>query len=350
MAVGIVPSLVTVSAPSYLRSIAVLIPLALCVALVVDLLPRRLGWSVGLAVVALTGLADTNAYFQVWPKIPEVRTIYRDDLEQLARALESSGVKRALVSTPDAELDARLFPFYLPPEDVLVSFFDGDTNFVRVHGADLFESPLSPLSQSQRAWLSRGYGAIFRATIPLQNGDIAFDHFRLVGGGSADTRLRSAEAAPVYTWDQPTFRRGALDRWATALQLPVNFGGVVDLIGVELSPRPIATEFDGVNLQLFLHPRVANTPMPLNIFVHVVTPDGTIHAQRDLLGVIPEQWQTDMTIIQDHFVVMGPSSPGPYIVVMGIYDVETGIRLPVLDTEGNPVSDTVLLGRVIVGE
>jgi hypothetical protein len=37
---------------------------------------------------------------------------------------------------------------------------------------------------------------------------------------------------------------------------------------------------------------------------------------------------------------------GKYQVVVGLYSVESGERLPILDSEGNPVGDSVPLVRL----
>jgi hypothetical protein len=40
---------------------------------------------------------------------------------------------------------------------------------------------------------------------------------------------------------------------------------------------------------------------------------------------------------------------GPPEVVVGMYRLDTGQRLPVLDDRGRPVDDKIVLGRIAVG-
>jgi hypothetical protein len=104
-------------------------------------------------------------------------------------------------------------------------------------------------------------------------------------------------------------------------------------------------------LQLILQPLVERPDIPLGIFVHVYRQNnGRLHAQRDLMGMPPSQWLPDITFIQDNFVVMGPSRSGAYVVAMGVYNVVTGERLPVINESGDVLADSILIGRVRVGE
>ncbi|MBC8172228.1 MAG: hypothetical protein H7X77_11165, partial [Anaerolineae bacterium] len=142
--------------------------------------------------------------------------------------------------------------------------------------------------------------------------------------------------------------RGAVDEWAEAIAYPVNFGDVVQLVGVDLAQRDIASEQDGVNIQLYLQPLVTQSDLPLQVFVHMARRDGTIHAQRDLMGVPPSQWTTNLTIIQDNFVIAGNTPPGRYIITLGVYNYLTGERLPVRNAVGQWLGDRVVIDRVRV--
>jgi hypothetical protein len=341
--VGLVPSLLTVSAPSMLRSVAVLPVAALAVGLVVAVLPVRARAVMACGLVGALAVVDWRALWVDWPRLPEVQAIYRDDLEALADHLAETGVTRALVSTPDVALDAAMLPYELPPTTSQVSFFDGETTLAIAEGATLYVSPLAPIYPS----LAHVSGAAATARLPdvlRQDGQVAFEVYQLGGlpalGVDDDT---------AYLWGEPQFGRGELARWAQPLAYPVNFGGVVELVGVNLTQRPIATQYDGVNLLLHLRPLVNREVRTLQAFAHVYRqPDGALHAQRDLLGAPTLQWQTDMVLIQDTFVVMGDSPPGQYVVAVGFYDYVTGARLPVLGADGQVLGDRVLIGRVRV--
>ncbi|HEX2621105.1 MAG TPA: glycosyltransferase family 39 protein, partial [Phototrophicaceae bacterium] len=71
--VGLIPSLLTVSAPSFLRSILALPASMLFIGLAVDAIPsKRAVWGIGLAIIVMTGAADWSAYFGTWLQNDEV--------------------------------------------------------------------------------------------------------------------------------------------------------------------------------------------------------------------------------------------------------------------------------------
>ncbi|MBK9122971.1 MAG: glycosyltransferase family 39 protein [Chloroflexi bacterium] len=343
IAAGIVPSLLTVSAPAYLRLVALMPAVALAFAFGCALLPGRLAPAVMIAGIGLTAVLDVPAYFSTWAQLPEVSAIYRDDLEQLARHVAADD-RPWLVSTPDVEQDALTFSLYASDVMHRVGFFDGDTTVALGEGAVLALSALSPLSPPHIPFAAPDMGAVPGEPIADQFGRVAFERFDLASTGGLSQRIAAAAASPVYVWPQIELGRGDLAEYAHSLTLPVTFGGVVELIGFELADRDIATEFDGVNLQLYLRP-LARDDRPLSVFVHVLNRDGTIHAQRDLMGMPSNQWIAGTVIVQDNFVIMGPSASGRYVVSLGIYDTLTGERLTIDGTDG---MDRVLLGRVRV--
>ena len=129
-----------------------------------------------------------------------------------------------------------------------------------------------------------------------------------------------------------------------------NCAGVIREVGVELPRTQIATQFDGVNIQLYFHPLVDHPDIKLNAFVHMSTRGGEVHAQRDLMGIPALQWTRDLVFIQDNFVIAGTTSPGSYIITLGVYEYATGERLPILNTAGDRIADRLVVGRVQVVE
>jgi len=349
---GVVPSLLTVSAPSFLRSIVALPPLMIGVALALDLIPaKRPVWILGLVAVLFVGVTDWRAYFEAWPRDAEVQRIYRDDLEQLAAYLREHPQIHAMVSTTDTGLDPTLFAYYRPPDLARVTFFDGRTNIALMAQPDtlLFVSPDSAITAPHADWLTPARGTQTLAPLLRQDGSTAYQVYRLDGIGAAlDTRISDVQADAAYLWNESAFPRGDIDTWAQRIPYPVNFGGVVALVGVDLSDRIVNTAHDGVNIQLYFEPLVSDTDAPLAVFVHMARANGRVHAQRDFLGVPTTQWQTGLVFIQDNFVIAGETRAGNYMISVGVYNTATGERLPVLDSSGQPVADRVLINRVRV--
>jgi hypothetical protein len=89
------------------------------------------------------------------------------------------------------------------------------------------------------------------------------------------------------------------------------------------------------------------------VFVHLIGPDGKLYGQVD-------QWPLDGTlatrdwlpgrVVDDPYRVplMADAPPGDYQVEVGWYLLATLRRLPVVDAEGRPVDDRVIIGTVTV--
>jgi 4-amino-4-deoxy-L-arabinose transferase-like glycosyltransferase len=345
---GLIPSLLTVAAPSYLRSILALPAVMLFVALSLDVIrDKRIVGVAGIAVITLTAVTDWHAYFNTWPYADEVHAIYRDDLEALARYVSSEDVPRVLASTTDTELDSLLFGYLQPPDDTGISFFDGTTTMVLSdQPATLLISPLSAITPPHADWLTAAQGTLELPPLLRKDGAVAYNLYQLDASTALYERLAQMQTRAVYVYNETAFPRGGVENWAEGIEYPVNFGNIIELVGVDLPRTEIATEHDGVNIQLYLHPLIERQDLPLNVFVHMARLDGTVHAQRDLLGVPALQWTRDLYFIQDNFVIAGSTPPGRYIITMGIYNFQTGERLPILAASGQVIADRLVIDRL----
>lgn len=355
---GLVPSLVTVSAPSYLRSIVVMPSMLAFIGIAVAWSARRIGRDraagvsllLGSAVVGVTAAVDLPAYFGTWARLDEVQAIYRGDLAALADHLRGVDESVVFVSTPDQELDPLLYRYSNPPGEPRVVFFDAFANIVlREEPALLFVSPLSPISPAHAEWLTPEMGTARLEPLRRSDGGVAFEVYRVSAEGAALVeRLAAVSERPVFTPGEGAVSPD-LDMMADPVALPVTFGGVVRLAGFEVPRERVTGVNDGVNLQLYLQPLASEVDQPLNVFVHLLAADGRIVAQRDLMGVAPPMWQAGNTIVQDNFVPFWePVPPGRYVLSMGVYDWRTGARLPAAAADGTPLGDHILLGAVEV--
>jgi hypothetical protein len=79
------------------------------------------------------------------------------------------------------------------------------------------------------------------------------------------------------------------------------------------------------------------------VFVQLIAPDGTLAAQNDsqpVYGYYPtSQWQPG-EIVPDRIAIPLPKDlpPGNYTLIAGLYDGETGLRLPLADGSGDYVT------------
>jgi 4-amino-4-deoxy-L-arabinose transferase-like glycosyltransferase len=356
---GLIPSLLTVSAPSFLRSIITMPGIMIFIAVAVDRLGRlfrsyqkQAVWGIGVAAIVITAAADWPAYFDTWANHPEVHKIYRDDLEQLARYLQTHEEPMALVSTPNSELDPGIYSFSNPPatESSNVVFFNGSTNITLTDSpALLFVSPLAPITPPHADWLTEATGTQYLGQLLNQSGDLAFDIYRLNAlTDGLQGRIEQVSQEPVFVGPPDAFPSDQIADWGTVVDFPVNFGDLLQLVGVDIPRHKIFSTEDGVNIQLYLRPLVDRSPLPLNIYVHLLRLDGTVAAQRDLMGVPPPQWSSETVFIQDNYVIGGTLQPGRYILAMGLYNWSTGERSPVLDESRAAISDRLILTEIDV--
>jgi hypothetical protein len=91
------------------------------------------------------------------------------------------------------------------------------------------------------------------------------------------------------------------------------------------------------------------------IFVHLLGPDGRLHGQIDqwpVQGTYPTgTWQPD-EIVEDRVLVLlnADAPPGTYQLEIGVYLLGNNTRLPIINAEGLPIDDRVLLVGLIVPE
>jgi hypothetical protein len=82
----------------------------------------------------------------------------------------------------------------------------------------------------------------------------------------------------------------------------------------------------------------------LAMFVHLLDAAGNIVAQDDGLGYPPHTWQPGDRFLQLARLPLPPDlPPGDYTLQFGLYDRATGARWPVLNADGQPAGDRLLL-------
>ena len=84
--------------------------------------------------------------------------------------------------------------------------------------------------------------------------------------------------------------------------------------------------------------------LSLAMFVHLLDAAGNIVAQDDGLGYPPHTWQPGDRFLQLARLPLPPDlPPGDYTLQFGLYDRATGARWPVLNADGRPTGDRLLL-------
>jgi hypothetical protein len=123
-----------------------------------------------------------------------------------------------------------------------------------------------------------------------------------------------------------------------------DFQEQIALIGYDLTgeARP------GEEIRLTLYWK-AQRPLAINyqVFVHLLGPDGLPVAQSDKLnpGEFPtRRWPPDRYVRDEHRLLLPADlAPGPYRLTTGLWVMDDGWRLPLLDEEGRLIGDVYVL-------
>jgi hypothetical protein len=143
---------------------------------------------------------------------------------------------------------------------------------------------------------------------------------------------------------------------AEGIQYPLraDLDGQVVLLGYAVSAEKVAP---GETLLLTLYWQALRPMMErYTVFTHLLDAGEQIQAQMDSEpqggGLPTDRWEVGK-VIQDNYalVVAADAAPGPHVLEVGMYLLETLDRLPVRDLEsGAPLGDRVVLGTIEVGD
>jgi hypothetical protein len=170
-------------------------------------------------------------------------------------------------------------------------------------------------------------------------------------------------------WEEPAIELGSVNVEALLIGQPATLVPLPD--DLALSNPLLATLGDRVRfLGYDLHTEsvqpggeVAFTlywqalrPMQLSysVFTHLLGPSNQIIGQKDGIpqdGTYPTTlWQPGEVVVDRYSFLVNPDVPtGSYLPEIGMYRPETGVRLPVLDADGQPVpDDRILLPEITV--
>jgi hypothetical protein len=130
-----------------------------------------------------------------------------------------------------------------------------------------------------------------------------------------------------------------------------NFGGLVELLGYDLEGTGFSP---GEVVPLTLYWRaLEQMDTSYTVFTHLIDEDKRIWGQQDnppKEGQHPTTLWIKGEVVTDRYsIIVNPDTPsGQYVIEIGLYNAEEGVRLPVLDEKGKSVDDRVLLRRVWV--
>ncbi len=133
-----------------------------------------------------------------------------------------------------------------------------------------------------------------------------------------------------------------------------NFSGQIKLLGYTLETEKIKPG-DSVQLALYWQ-GLANMETNYTVFTHIIDENERIIGQKDnppVSGLYPTtEWTPGEKIVDRYEITTSPEIPlGEYSIEIGLYELDSGERLPVLDVMGLPQDSRVILGKVwVVGE
>jgi hypothetical protein len=136
--------------------------------------------------------------------------------------------------------------------------------------------------------------------------------------------------------------------------LEINFASSVTLLGYNVDREKLAP---GETLELTLFWRCERLlPIPYTVFTHLLSSDqtrlwgGKDNQPQD--GHYPTTaWQPGETIVDRYLLPVDPATPpGEYLLEVGLYNLDTGERLPVLDENGAITGDRALLRKLVVSK
>jgi hypothetical protein len=128
--------------------------------------------------------------------------------------------------------------------------------------------------------------------------------------------------------------------------LEANLGDQVMFLGYDLDATSVRSD-NSLHLTLYWQ-ALAEMDESYTVFTHLVDKDNRIWGQRDNMpkgGTLPTICWVEGEIVVDeyHIPIQPDAPPGQYIVEVGMYQVETGQRLPIINQNGQTIDDRVVL-------
>ncbi len=152
-----------------------------------------------------------------------------------------------------------------------------------------------------------------------------------------------------YQDEAKQWRKQAWDTQAIARAnpaLPIRFGSSIALDAVLISANRVAR---GESLVLVLYWRgLQKMNVDYTVFVQIVDRSGNIvagtmrHRAKALTRL--SAWRIDQRIADAIVVPIDPTiTPGDYTIHVGLYDLSTMQRLSVVDSQGAPIADHIVI-------
>lgn len=285
----------------------------------------RLAGMIALLWLTFVAGQSSQAYFHSWAQSPDVRAAYQSTLMSGLTYLQNEQIDGPVVVSsvyPGVAHDPSIALVMMGDKMADLRWVDGRLALLFPHGQATYllqpaSTPLHPLFQPLVEPI---------AQVNLRSGDLD-SHFTV-------SRLLPTTSLPAEA-SLANFNNGLQLTAARWQANPVRPGDVVELV----------TTWRVTDTDQLGPPVPPLDVTELVLFTHVLVDEsGAILTQADRLDAPSWSWQTGDLLVQIHQMYLSPDTPpGSYETVVGIYDRESGNRLPLLDQAGEVVD-----GRVFV--
>ncbi len=310
----------------------------------------------GLAATLLLLLAGNawwtyRDYFTVWAQQPEVRFVYQTDLAEAARYLDESDAAYPIIlsSSSPHDLDPFIFDFSLK-KNRKIKWYDGPYGLVFPNGGEkaLYIFPAStPLHTELKEEFFQDARLVEERRFP--DGELAFSAYELEAREVLQSKIEALQSNSSAVWSpEVQFLPGDPQGLRHPVAFPVDFNHQLELLGYEFADDTLSS---GEWVHLTTYWRVRHdvaAPLPLAIFVHLLDSQSTVWGGKDMLSVATAGWEAGDVFAQVHHFPLPSDIPaGQYQVEIGVYSRTDMQRFAIFE-EGLPVADRLLLEPISV--
>jgi len=372
LVVGAAPALVTGPDATVLRAITaqpvVFIIAAIGLMTVLRFFHQRAGrwgrvmlFGVVVGVLALTGARTVHAYFEVWAQHSDVRVAYHHALVEQAHYLDAQrqdGTVTLSSIYPGRFHDPYTMEVTLRRDDLSLRWFDGRYSLIfPAAGESRVVIPsIAPLDQALSPLFTPHASLVHTEHFRPDDLVTRFDVYCFNAEDALAALMPNMGVAPVFWSSSETFPVGQPRSAYEPLALPVNLGGIVDLVGYDLQTSTVEPGGEIVLLtawrvrDAFRSAQDGGFNAELIAFTHALDPDGAVVGQVDRLDVPSWHWQPGDAFVQLHrFPIESNLAPGLYPLEVGFYTREGFKRFPVT-VDGDTIDDRILLRPVEVSD
>ncbi|MFL7795068.1 MAG: hypothetical protein AB8I69_23215 [Anaerolineae bacterium] len=164
---------------------------------------------------------------------------------------------------------------------------------------------------------------------------------------------RPSGLVPIYIQEHHDFAiYRVLGNWPEPQTVEAESQDGISLVGYEVYPSDDVPAGSRRRAGIYLHWETTKpVSQSLKVFVHAVSGDGQLVTQQDGFPVLwthpTNAWSVGERVVDFHPLLFDDTlGPGPFTILVGLYDPETGQRIDWHDSSGNPLGDHIVLETI----